>query len=848
MTTVNVQQYTVNTPTIIQSGTTILAQATTSPSSQAVAIGTVGSSGTLTLQGGSKLISNGRIGVGSIVGSGELDVLNGATATVTISPVKGYDSIYAGGDPGAAGLILVSGSGSLLDANGGELGASVPFASGTLSTSGTISINAGGTAQAGLLLIGYAGSSNTDVSSGTVTVDGVGSLLNVVGLGRIGIGVGTGTLFISNHAVANVGFQTNVEDQGLLIGILGGTGNVITDSGSTLTVYGRLNIGRTGSGQGLIEGGSTIQSVLSTLDIAANQFGVTIAQGIGGSGTLTATGVGSTFTTNGRIDVGQAGPGRLNVLDGAVVNTSSDMALGLASSSIGVSGSGQANLSGVGSSLSVGTTLFIGSASSGSLGAGTGSLIVAAGARAVIGGNALLAGNATLSVDSSSALEIGGGNTVTTGQLLVDATGTLGGVGRVIGTATNKGLIDATGGLLQFDTLVSTGAVNVETAGTLQAATLSGTVRLNGGTLRIASPSIFTGAIDPGLGGTIDLTGLVVSSASIVGSSLMLTANAIQYSISLSVPTASGAVAVSSDGGGGTNLSIACFAMGTRIRLLNVDVAVQDLNVGDWVLNHTGSEVPIIWIGSRAIRHMRRHPRPETVQPIRIQADAIAEGIPCRDLLLSPDHALFLGGHLIPVKKLINDASIAQLDVDQVTYYHIELANHDILLAENTPAESYLDTGDRNGFSNAATVVLHPEFGQRRREAEGYAPFAVDGPVVEQQRAAILERAGIETTDDPELHLEQTPDGIVICSRTAIPGHFSPDPRDCRVLGVKVAALYSGSRCISLDDPLLINGWEIVEPDGRWTNGAALVPNVLLLDGEPLHVILAATLKYRSVA
>ena len=740
MTTVIVQQYKVNTPTIIQSGTTIVAQATTSPSSQAVAIGTVGSSGTLTLQGGSKLISNGRIGVGSIVGSGELDVLNGATATVTISPVTGYDSIYAGGDPGAAGLILVSGSGSLLDANGGELGASVPFDSGTLSTSGTISINAGGTAQAGLLLIGYAGSSNTDVSSGTVTVDGTGSLLNVVGLGRIGIGVGTGTLSVTNHALANVGFQNSIADQGLLVGIRGGTGSIITDSGSMLTVYGRLNIGRTGSGLGLIEGGSTIQSILSAQDISANQFGLTIAQGIGGSGTLTVTGAGSTFTTNGRIEVGQAGPGSLTVLDGAIVHTSSDFALGLASGSIGTSGSGQVNLSGVGTVLNVGTTLFIGSAPSGSLGAGTGSLSVAAGAKAAIGGKTVLAGNATLSVDSSSALEIGGGNTATMGQLLVDTTGTLSGVGRVIGTTTNQGLIDATGGVLQFDTLVSTGTVNVEASGTLQATTLSGTVRLNGGTLRIASPSIFTGAIDPGLGGTIDLTGLIVSSASIVGSSLIFLADATQYSIGLSGPTASGAVAVSSDGGGGSTLSIACFAMGTEITTESGKVPVEALRVGKLVRTKDGGMRPIRWIGYRNVT-CSLHPDPHKVWPVCISANAFGKNLPERDLWLSPEHAIFGASVLIPVCELINGINIKQLPIDIITYYHIELDQHDVIMANNLPCESYLENGNREDFENGLALNLHPVFAGSDGHATPFAPIRRQGEEVAAVRAMLSAKA-----------------------------------------------------------------------------------------------------------
>ena len=35
-----------------------------------------------------------------------------------------------------------------------------------------------------------------------------------------------------------------------------------------------------------------------------------------------------------------------------------------------------------------------------------------------------------------------------------------------------------------------------------------------------------------------------------------------------------------------------------------------------------------------------------------------------------------------------------------VDYYHVELNEHAILLAEGLPAESYLDTGNRGFFAN----------------------------------------------------------------------------------------------------------------------------------------------------
>jgi hypothetical protein len=291
--------------------------------------------------------------------------------------------------------------------------------------------------------------------------------------------------------------------------------------------------------------------------------------------------------------------------------------------------------------------------------------------------------------------------------------------------------------------------------------------------------------------------------------------------------------------------SLACFTPGTRIRLLDGDVAVENLREGDWVLTHSGQPAPVIWIGSRIMPHLRRHPRPETVQPVRIRAGALADGVPSRDLVVSPDHAIYLDGHLIPAKALINGASIAQLDADEVTYFHVELDRHAILFAENTAAESYLDTGNRHDFEGGALLSLYPMFNQVRREAEGCAPFAEHGPVVEQVRARILARAAIPMTEDAGVTLERTAGGVAIRSRSAVPGHLTPDPRDRRVLGVKIAALEVDGRAIALHDPRLATGWHDLEADGRCTDGMAMVPASLADRPSRLRVTLAATQRYK---
>jgi hypothetical protein len=126
---------------------------------------------------------------------------------------------------------------------------------------------------------------------------------------------------------------------------------------------------------------------------------------------------------------------------------------------------------------------------------------------------------------------------------------------------------------------------------------------------------------------------------------------------------------------------------------------------------------------------------------LRIKADALAHGVPSRDVLISPDHAIFLEGVLIPVKHLADGAAIAPEPCAEITYYHVELPRHDVLLADGLPAESYLAADNRDSFDNGgATIRLHPDFATRVWEADGCAKLAVTGPEVERVRSRLAQR------------------------------------------------------------------------------------------------------------
>jgi hypothetical protein len=186
----------------------------------------------------------------------------------------------------------------------------------------------------------------------------------------------------------------------------------------------------------------------------------------------------------------------------------------------------------------------------------------------------------------------------------------------------------------------------------------------------------------------------------------------------------------------------ACFAAGTRIATEDGDMPVERLQVGQRVRSMLrGGSAPVVWIGYRQVA-CDRHPRPDKVWPVCVRAWAFGPHMPARDLFLSPDHAVFVEGVLIPVRHLVNGSTVRQVPVESITYYHVELDTHDVLLAERLPAESFLNGGDRSAFSNGGRVVqVHPEFNVLTWEAEGCAPLVVTGPALDAVKSDLAERA-----------------------------------------------------------------------------------------------------------
>jgi hypothetical protein len=315
-----------------------------------------------------------------------------------------------------------------------------------------------------------------------------------------------------------------------------------------------------------------------------------------------------------------------------------------------------------------------------------------------------------------------------------------------------------------------------------------------------------------------------------------------------------------------------CFLTGAGIATPTGETAVESLAVGDLVLTASGVARPIVWIGKGKVLTERGQRNAAT--PVILRRGALGDNMPHRDLRVTKGHSFYLDGVLIPAEFLVNHRSILWDDHSprEVTLYHIELATHDVLLANGAPAESYRDDGNRWLFQNSNSGWDQPA-------KAPFAPVLTGGPIVDAVWRRLLDlagaRPGLILTDETDLHLlvngdrvdaEQSVNGahvfrlpvadqittVRIVSRAAAPDELGL-ARDPRSLGVALRRVVlrkgSRSRIVNVADDRLVEGFHGYEPDCgiRWTDGDAALPIDLFEDfakGAELVLQLAGTARY----
>jgi hypothetical protein len=146
---------------------------------------------------------------------------------------------------------------------------------------------------------------------------------------------------------------------------------------------------------------------------------------------------------------------------------------------------------------------------------------------------------------------------------------------------------------------------------------------------------------------------------------------------------------VSGSGGG---RSVSCFLPGMRIQTPEREVRIEELRIGDEVLTAFGETKPVKFIGRK---ELSRQPSQtwNGEGPVKISRFAIEGKAPHSDLYVSPAHAIYINGILIPANNLVNGSNIvanAKPEALSLTYFHIELETHEPILAEGLAVETYL--------------------------------------------------------------------------------------------------------------------------------------------------------------
>lgn len=317
-----------------------------------------------------------------------------------------------------------------------------------------------------------------------------------------------------------------------------------------------------------------------------------------------------------------------------------------------------------------------------------------------------------------------------------------------------------------------------------------------------------------------------------------------------------------------------CFLAGTLIRTPAGDIPVEDIRFGDEVLAYNNGQESVrsvVWAGKTHCVVSHGAPDDLAGYPVRVLRNAISDGVPSKDMLITSEHCLFLEGKFIPVRMLVNGRSVFyDKSITSYDYYHIETEQHSVIVADGIFTESYLDTGNRRVFRQKGDVV---SLGASRSltwddaaaELETSREFVepvyrriearveeVEGVLAPQKARVLTTEAEVRLATDTGVIVNRVreygdrimfmiPSGVKtirILSNSSRPSDvIGPFSDDRRYLGVAVGEITISenghTRTIrehATDENL--DGWNAIEwEDTRWTSGDAF-----LSLGEERHI------------
>ena len=176
---------------------------------------------------------------------------------------------------------------------------------------------------------------------------------------------------------------------------------------------------------------------------------------------------------------------------------------------------------------------------------------------------------------------------------------------------------------------------------------------------------------------------------------------------STSIGTAPKGQSLQSDNGGSSYFtqsapnsgSVPCYAPGTMIDTPDGPRAVEALAVGDLVMTLDHGPQPIRWIrsGDHALEEVE-----DDARPVLVAAGALGRNLPERDLVVSPQHRVMVGGQgqlhdrfdgecQVPAKALTGLRGVRHMKgKSRITWIHFACDRHEVVTANGCLSESLL--------------------------------------------------------------------------------------------------------------------------------------------------------------
>ena len=144
---------------------------------------------------------------------------------------------------------------------------------------------------------------------------------------------------------------------------------------------------------------------------------------------------------------------------------------------------------------------------------------------------------------------------------------------------------------------------------------------------------------------------------------------------------------------------IPCFTPGALIATPRGEVPVETLRQGDTVITRDNGIQEIRWIGRRDLtgRELMRAP---TLRPILVKKGALGDGLPERDMMVSPQHRMLVSSDrtqlffdesevLVAAKHLVDHGGIRWAQAYGTSYIHFMFDQHEVVLADGCWTESF---------------------------------------------------------------------------------------------------------------------------------------------------------------